>query len=424
MTYINAAMFRAIGFVSRVDALKFIKAKGIRKITNEDTEKYLQRVKRVRIDDKKKKSEIKMTMMNLQNFLSQNFTTYIVHREINEIQQSEQLTIYFDDLGDLYDDVEVKTKKYEIYDNQIKKIYKFTDYEINYDYPFGITYKKIKRDEFNSYKKIKLNFIDLMDRYIIKTHKKEIINGCKSINYIRYSSNYIDKINIQRIIEYGTNFYNHGLKEYSFYITSEGEILDMYNCGKKIEDFYNQKEYLQQIYNLCKHKEINKMQKILLGQEILEFKKYWSINDVYNHNHTLEYFNYKLIEDHPLNLTPLNKYVNEKEEAMYMKLNYYFVKTFNDNKQNIIENFTLDSTDFLKKENKLYNLMDEKQFMKNYIILKKRVGFNGELYNETKINRNKFDKILKFNPIQIMALIGGPFNNDLIGEIAKFLLVV
>lgn len=122
MSYISAAMFRAIGFVSRVDGLKFIKENSIRKLKNEDPEKYLQRVKRVRIDDKKNKREIKMTMMNLQKFLSQDFTTYRVHREINEVQQSENLTVYFDDLGDLYDDIKseeiIKTKMYEIYDEQ------------------------------------------------------------------------------------------------------------------------------------------------------------------------------------------------------------------------------------------------------------------------------------------------------------------
>lgn len=121
MSYVSAAMFRAIGFVSRVDGLKFIKENSIRKMKSETPEKYLQRVKRVRIDDKKLKSEIKMTMMNLQKFLSQDFTTYRVHREINEVQQSEKLTVYFDDLGDLYDNVEVeeiKTKMYEICDKQ------------------------------------------------------------------------------------------------------------------------------------------------------------------------------------------------------------------------------------------------------------------------------------------------------------------
>jgi hypothetical protein len=416
MSYISAAMFRAIGFVSRVDGLKFIKQNGIRKTKNEDPEKYLQRVNRVRIDEKKNKREIKMTMMNLQKFLSQDFTTYSVHREINEVQQSENLTVYFDDMGDLYDDIEIKTKKYKVYDNQIKKIYKFTEYEIDYDYPFETTYKKIKRVDFNGLKKIKLNFIDLMDEYMKKNHRENIKEKCKSIFYIKFEQCYNNKIRIQRVIKYGTNFYNTDMEYYTFCIKNEGDI---YLGGEKIEEFYNHKEYLQQIYILLKNGETDKMRKILLGQQSLEYKKYWSINDVEIYKHNLVYFNYKLFKDYPLILTPLKKFINE--DNMTSSVLYY-----SHSPETGKERFTISITDYTNFKNNIYNLNEEKVFMKNYKILKKNVGFMyREFENLTVMDlKNRFDKILKFNPVQVMALIGGPFNNDVIGEIAKFLIIV
>jgi hypothetical protein len=171
MSYISAGMFRAIGFISRSDGLKFIKENSIRKLKNEDPEKYLQRIKRVRIDNKKKNGEIKMTMMNLQKFLSQDFTTYRIHREINEVKQSEKLTVYFDDMGDLYDDIKVeesiKTKTYELYNRdcvnlsfqieKIEKIEKWTNIknlEINdlylYDFIEDGLCQYISEDEYVS----------------------------------------------------------------------------------------------------------------------------------------------------------------------------------------------------------------------------------------------------------------------------------